>query len=237
MPTLSILIAAYNEDAYIFRCLENIVNEDLPGWKKEIIVVNDGSNDNTLKVLNQFAKQVHPIKIKSFRHNQGKGAAIKKAAQLASGDVLIIQDADLEYDPRDYQVILTKYTNPQVEVVYGSRILGSKRYTNYSSHPVFYLGGRLLTIFINLLFGTKLTDQPTGYKSWRANLTAPLLDKSLRHRFDFEIEMTAFFAQSGYKIHEVPIHYYPRTVNAGKKIGLADFLSSVTTALRCYFAK
>jgi dolichol-phosphate mannosyltransferase len=234
MPRLSILIPVYNEAAFVQRCLENIVNEDLGTWKKEIIVVNDGSTDETLAILKKFQKNVFPIKIMSSSSNKGKGAAIKRAAGQATGEILIIQDADLEYDPNDYHAILSEYTNPAIAVVYGSRILGAKLYTNYSSHPLFYVGGLLLTRYINFLFGTTLTDQPTCYKSWRAELTAELLENCPSNGFEFEIEMTAHFSRKG-RIVEVPIHYYPRALSHGKKIRLKDFVLSVLAALRCRF--
>lgn len=235
MQTLSILVPVYNEAGYIKRCLENIVNESLPNWKKEVIVVNDGSTDETLQEIKEFEKEFGSIKVISTS-NRGKGAAVKTAAQVATGDVLIIQDADLEYDPHDYHRILQEYEDNNNVVVYGSRILGARLYRSYHSHVLFYIGGLLLTQIVNLLFATNLTDQSTCYKSWRSSLTQELLASCPSTGFNFEIEMTAFFATQT-SIVEVPIHYYPRALHHGKKIGVSDFLSSVFTAFKYRFTR
>lgn len=235
MPRLSILIAVLNEDAYIKRCLDNIVNEKLPKWTKEIIVVNDGSTDNTLSILKQYHRTTHPLTIIDLPVNMGKGHAIKTAAAAATGDVLLIQDADLEYDPNDYHAILKEFQKKTTMVVYGSRILGEKLYTNRPSNMLFYWGGKSLSGLINVLFHTRITDQPTCYKAWRASLTPALLQYCPSQGFEFEIEMTAFFAKHHHSIVEVPIHYYPRTKSYGKKIGFKDFVLSVAAAIRCFF--
>lgn len=231
---LSIIIPIYNEAIYLTRCLENIVQVNIPGWTKEIIAVNDGSTDETLKLLRQFNRHHSPLKIISSSQNYGKGHALKQGIKVATGDVLIIQDADLEYDPIDYQTILSEYDNKSVSVVYGSRILGAKIYHNYNAGFFFLLGGIALTKIVNFFFGTKITDQSTCYKTWRSTLSRGLLDSCHRHGFEFEVEMTAFFAKTQ-QIREVPIHYYPRTVRHGKKIRLTDFLKSVILVLRCRF--
>ncbi len=234
MSKISILVPVYNESAYVTRCLENIVNEDLGSWEKEIIVVNDGSTDKTSVLLQKFKKNFLPITILSHQKNRGKGAAIKAAAAKASGDILIIQDADLEYDPNDYHVILEKFKKETTHVVYGSRILGSKIYKNFNSNIFFYYGGVLLTKYINILFKTNLTDQTTCYKAWRSELTKGLIENCPSNGFEFEIEMTAYFSRK-HAIAEVPIRYYPRAISHGKKIGLKDFFLSIFTAFRCRF--
>jgi len=233
LKTLSIIIPVYNEEAYITRCLENIINTKITDWEKEIIVINDGSTDKTLSLLQKFKS--NKIKIISLPNNLGKGNALKKGIQTAHGDILIIQDADLEYDPNDYLVILNKLSHKNIKVVYGSRILGAKIYHNYNSNIFFLWGGLTLTTIINFLFGIKLTDQPTCYKAWKKELTLELTSYCQSNGFEFEVEMTAFFAKKN-KIYEVPIRYYPRTINHGKKIKLSDFIKSVFTAFKCKFS-
>lgn len=231
MPKLSIFIPVYNESTYVHRLLENVFQEDISPWEKEVIIVNDGSTDDTLKQIRKFQTEYPALTVITTK-NQGKGGAVNEAARRATGDVLLIQDADLEYDPADYHIILKEYQHPKRSVVYGSRTLGAKRYTSYHSHVLFYIGGILLTQLMNVLFGTKLTDQSTCYKSWRRELTAGLLEMCPTNGFAFEVEITAFFAKQT-KITAVPIRYYPRALHHGKKIRFQDFVSSVATAIRC----
>lgn len=229
---LSIIIPVYNESVYIIRSLENVINVPILNYEKEIIVVNDGSTDNTFELLKKFNHIHKKITIISYSKNIGKGGALKKGIEKATGDIVIIQDADLEYDPDDYLLILKEFENKEVNVVYGSRILGAKLYHNFNASFIFYLGGITLTKWINLLLGTKITDQPTCYKSWRSSLSRDLLLYCKSNGFEFEVEMTAFFSKKN-TIVEVPIHYYPRTVEHGKKIGLNDGISSLLMILRC----
>ncbi len=237
MPkTLSVIIPVYNEAAYVVRSLENVVQTCIPGWKMEIVAVNDGSTDNTLALLQDFSRQRVPLKIINSSQNMGKGSALKTGIRKATGEILIIQDADLEYDPSDYPAILGAFENKEVNVVYGSRVLGAKAYHNYSANWLFYLGGITLTKITNLLLKTTLTDQPTCYKAWRNSLSAGLLKYCRGNGFEFEVEATAYFAKHP-RIAEVPIHYYPRSIGHGKKIRLPDFLKSVVTLFRCAFGK
>jgi glycosyltransferase involved in cell wall biosynthesis len=224
---LSIIIPYYNESAYIKRCLENVIHADTSPWKKEIIVIDDGSTDETIQVVKELQKEHDEILLIKNEKNIGKGASVKNGIKNANGEILIIQDADLEYDPSDYQKILEKYQNEKINVVYGSRILGAKIYNNYSANLIFYLGGITLTALVNFFLKTKITDQPTGYKSWRTEFSSEILKFCKSNQFAFEIELTGYFAKKGEKIVEVPIHYYPRTVSHGKKIGLKDFLASI----------
>ncbi len=236
LKKVSIVIPIYNESAYITRCLENVIHVNLPNFEKEIIVVNDGSTDDTLHLIKKFNNENTQIKIISFRINQGKGKALRKGIQAATGEFVIIQDSDLEYDPSDYHAILSAFESKEINIVYGSRILGAKIYHNYSANIFFLMGGILLTKTVNMIFGTKLTDQPTCYKSWRNALSKNLLKYCQSNGFEYEIEMTAFFSKTN-KIKEVPIHYYPRTISHGKKIRLIDFIKSILMVFRCKLMK
>lgn len=233
---LSIVIPVYNESAYIIRCLKNVIQVNLHNFEKEIIVINDGSTDDTLNLIEKFNQENTKIKIITLPISQGKGEALKKGIQAATGEFVIVQDGDLEYDPSDYLAILSKFENKATNVVYGSRILGAKIYHNYSANIFFLIGGLLLTKTVNIIFGTKLTDQPTGYKSWRNILSKNLLKYCQSNGFEYEVEMTVFFSQKN-KIKEVPIHYYPRSVSHGKKIRLIDFIKSILMVFRCRFIK
>lgn len=235
---LSIIIPAYNESSYISRCLENVLKENLPdtNWQKDLIVVDDGSTDNTKKIVKKICQRHKEIRLFSHQFNRGKGAAIKTGIAHARGDILIIQDSDLEYDPSDYESILSEYNQSKIMVVYGSRIMGSKIYHNYNASTIFLLGGKTLTAIINLFFNTSITDQPTGYKSWRKKFSKKLASYCRSDGFEFEVEMTACFSQMT-KIKEVPIHYYPRSIQHGKKITIIDFIKSVFVALECRFIR
>ena len=231
---VSIVIPIFNESVYIIRCLQNVIQVSLPKFEKEIIVVDDGSTDDTLNLIKKLNEEDVSIKIVSLPVNQGKGEALRKGIKIATGDFVIIQDGDLEYDPSDYLTILSEFDNKSINVVYGSRILGAKIYHNYSANTLFLIGGILLTKTMNILFQTKLSDQPTCYKSWRNSLSSNLLEYCKSKGFEYEVEMTAYFSKLN-KIKEVPIHYYPRTVSHGKKITFLDFIKSILMAIRCRF--
>jgi len=234
MKKLSIIIPAYNESNYILSCLKKAAQIKIDNWTKEIIVIDDGSTDNTLELVQEFTKNNTKIKLLSHSENRGKGAALKQGIKKTTGDIIIIQDADLEYDPADYLTILEVFKKKEINVVYGSRILGEKVYHNHNAGLYFLLGGIILTKIVNIMLGTKLTDQPTCYKSWRNILSDDLLKFCKSDGFEFEVEMTAFFAKFN-KIREVPIRYYPRTVSHGKKIGLVDFIKSILMVFKCRF--
>ncbi len=229
---LSIIIPAYNESTYIVRCLQNVIQTNLPGWKKEIIIIDDGSTDDTLSIVKQFSKETHKLTVLENVTNQGKGASVRNGIKASSGDIVIIQDADLEYDPSDYSSIINSFTDSSVMVVYGSRVEGAKIYHNYDANVFFLWGGLLLTKIVNMAFGTKITDQATCYKAWRGSLSKDLIEYCRSSGFEFEIEMTAFFAKKR-MIYEVPIHYYPRSVAHGKKIRASDFFKSIYMIFLC----
>jgi len=223
---LSILIPVYNEEKSA-KELINIVKKTKLDNKvqKEIVVVDDGSSDNTLKVL----KTIKGIKLVGHKKNSGKGTAIRTAIKHATGDIIIIQDADLEYDPKDYNKLIKPILNKKAKVVYGSRRLNK----NNKKHSglAFYLGGNVMTLATNILYpGARLTDEATCYKVFDVKVLKSI--KLECKRFEFCPEVTAKVIKKGIKIHEMPISYYPRSVEEGKKINWKDGVEGIWTLLR-----
>jgi len=226
MPTLSIVIPAYNEERFIGTLLAQIRAVDLQslGIAKEIIVVDDCSTDRTA----QIAADVPGVTVKRMPVNGGKGRAVRAGIEIATGDYLIIQDADLEYDPNDYVPMLEALRAGRGDVVYGSRYLGRGRHPNQSLAA--YLGGRSLSLAALIFAGRYLTDTVTALKLFHREQLATLsLETS---GFELDHEITAKMAQRGARIVEVPIRYAPRSREEGKKIGLRDWFIAVRTFLR-----
>ncbi|MCE2928212.1 MAG: glycosyltransferase family 2 protein [Candidatus Caenarcaniphilales bacterium] len=219
---LSIVIPVYNEEQNIAKLLTklNELNLDL---EKEIILVDDCSTDRTLDNVHAFASKI-PIKIFKLEKNSGKGAALKKGFKEANGDFVIIQDADLEYEPKDYPLLLKPLIDLNADVVYGSRFAGAgvRRVTN-SLH---YFANRFLTIFSNMVYGLSLSDMETCYKVFRKNILAKITIKE--NRFGIEPEITAKISKiPNLKLFEVPINYYARDYAEGKKIKWTDGLKAI----------
>lgn len=227
--SLSIIIPAYNEEQTIRKLLDKVCAVTLiEGISKEILVIDDGSSDSTNDIVAEYISSlgVKNIRLISQERNQGKGNALRKGIEVATGDFIIIQDADLEYDPEDYNLLLPHLLNGE-KVVYGSRFL---RKENKHSYQSFYYGGLLVTFFTNLLFLQKLTDEPTCYKAFETNFLKSIPLKCTG--FEFCPEVTAKTAKKGIKIKEVPIHYYPRSIEQGKKIKWTDGLDALWTLLK-----
>lgn len=226
---LSIIIPAFNEKNTISEILKRIEGVDLKdlGFQKEIIIVDDKSTDCTKEILKSLEGK---YKIIYHRENQGKGAAIQTGIKHVTGDYVIIQDADLEYDPQDYKKLLSCALKNNAEVVYGSRRLHPKPKYSYLS---FYLGGLLLTWLANILYGLKITDEATGYKLFKTEAIKNI--KLDCKRFEFCPEVTAKIAKEGIKIYEVPINYFPRHKKEGKKINWRDGFKAAWVLIKYKF--
>jgi glycosyltransferase involved in cell wall biosynthesis len=222
---LSVIIPVYNERHTIELLLKRV--EAAP-HEKEIILVDDGSTDGTREVLERLARD-HRDQVRLFLHaqNRGKGAAIRTAIEHVTGDVAIIQDADLEYDPKDYPVLLEPILEGHADVVFGNRFHGGSHRVLYFWH---YVGNRFLTNLCNMMTNLNLSDMEVGYKVFRTDVLQRLRLKS--DRFGIEPELTVKVAKLGCRIYEVPIAYHGRTYAEGKKITWRDGLAALYCILR-----
>lgn len=223
---VSVIIPVYNEEKTIREILRRVDAEKIAD---EVIVVDDGSTDGTRRILESLDGN-GTIRAIILEHNQGKGAALRAGIGQARGDVIIIQDADLEYNPKDYPALLEPIQEGIADVVYGSRFLGGPRRPVMFWHMV---ANKLLTLLTNLLYNTILTDMETGYKVFRREVVQGFNLKA--QRFDFEPEFTAKVLKNRVRVFEVPITFNPRDYKEGKKIGLKDAFAAVWTLLKFRF--
>lgn len=232
--TLTIIIPCFNEAATLDTILSRVVDSRVD-LTKEIVIVDDGSTDDSAAIAARWPGRLadrSDVSIILERHfsNRGKGAALRTALARASGDIIIIQDADLEYDPRDYPSLIAPILAGAAEVVYGTRRASRRFSWQAPQHWRFIAAARLLTSVANLLYGARLTDYAAGYKAFTREAASRL--QLRRDGFEVCAEMTARFLKLGYRIVEVPIHYRPRTVAEGKKIRARDGWRALWTLVR-----
>lgn len=225
---ISIIIPVFNEINTLEQILEKVERADFCSLEKEIILVDDGSEDGTRELLKIFEEN-HKIILHS--ENMGKGAAIRTALGHVTGEIVVIQDADLEYNPDDYSELIKLIMEEKADVVYGSRFLSFESKKRFGFLQ--YLGNKFLTIFTNLLFGVKLSDMETCYKAFKSDIIKNISIKS--NRFDFEPEITAKILKNKCVINEIPISYNGRNYSEGKKIGWKDGFSAIKSLVRYRF--
>ena len=223
---LSVIIPIYNEKNTLQEIIKRVQST---GLADELVLIDDGSIDGTRDIVKEYQGKEGFIVV-LHEKNQGKGAAVRSGFDVATGDIFLIQDADLEYDPRDYPELLKPINEGLSEVVYGSRFLGASRRVAMFWHMV---ANKLLTLFTNILYDTIMTDMETGYKVFKRHVVddMPLHAK----RFEFEPEFTAKILKRNYRIFEVPITFNPRDYDEGKKIGLSDAFEAIWALIKYRF--
>jgi glycosyltransferase involved in cell wall biosynthesis len=232
---LSVIIPTYNEERTlpaVIRAVQDVDLSSLGGnFEREIIVVDDGSSDATMERLRDFAG-CPDVRVIQHPHNQGKGAAVRTGFAAATGDIVLIQDADLEYDPEEFPRLLEPIVKGRADVVYGSRLSGGRPQRVYLFWHM--VGNRFLTLLTNVLFNSTLTDMETGYKVFRRDVVQSM--KLRETDFRIEPEMTAHILKNpSLRVYEMPIAYYGRTYEEGKKITWHDGFGALLTLLRCRF--
>ena len=228
MKKVSILIPVYNERQTLEKLLEKVEEAPFAGLEKEIILVDDCSTDGTKDILKNFENK---YKVLYHDVNQGKGAALRTGFSVVTGDIAVIQDADVEYDPKDYDGVLQLILNDEADVAYGSRFLDLTQ--SKTVVKINFLANKMLTLMTNILFGSKLTDMETCYKAFKTEFIKGITIKS--DRFDFEPEITAKMFKKKARIKEAPISYKGRTFEEGKKVSMIDGIHAVIALIRFKF--
>ena len=226
--TMTVLIPVFNEQRTIAEILRRVRQVDA-GLEVDIIVVDDGSSDGTEKVLR--ALEDSTVRVLTHDRNQGKGAALRTGLAQATGDIVLIQDADLEYDPQDWPALLNPILRQKASVVYGSRFTGQRK----NMMPLHWVGNRFLSLVTNVLYSSTLSDMETCYKCFDRRVLEGLTVVS--NRFDFEPEITAKVLRRGYRIYEVPISYAGREADEGKKISWRDGIGALKALIKFRFTK
>ena len=225
---ISIIVPVYNEEKTISKILDKLSKVNLK-IKKEIIIVDDGSKDRSKELIEGYIENKKRNKTEDYRfipkENRGKGSAIKEGIKSATGDIITIQDADLEYNPEDYKKLIKPIIQNKAEVVYGSRFLKEHK----PMYKTYFLGNKLLTLLTKILYNSEITDMETCYKVFRSDIIKNIKIKA--NRFDFEPEVTARILKQGIKIKEIPISYSPRSIEEGKKINWKDGLQAIWTLI------
>jgi len=229
-PLLSILMPVYNEAKTIHEIIKRVEEVDLGDVRKELIIVDDASKDGTREVLDDMRK-ARSHKVYFHAQNMGEGAALMTALTYATGDIIIIQDADLEYDPAEYAELIKPILNGRADVVYGSRLSGGKVARAFNFWHL--VGNKMLTLVTNVLYNSILSDMETCYKVFRADVIKNLQIKS--NRFDFEPEITAKVLKRKHKLYEMPISYYGRDFSEGKKITWRDGFAAIWALIKYRF--
>jgi glycosyltransferase involved in cell wall biosynthesis len=216
----------YNEVATLEEILKKVETTDFCGLEKEIILIDDYSTDGTRDLYEKFS-----YKVLYHEYNQGKGAALRDGFKEATGDIIVIQDADLEYDPVDYAPLIQLILDGKADVCYGTRLAGGKPSRSFMfTH---FLGNKFLSLLTNILYGSTLTDMETCYKAFKADFIKGIQIKS--NRFDFEPEITAKILKRGARLYELPVSYYGREFSEGKKITWKDGFHAIWALIKFRF--
>lgn len=226
---LSVIIPVYNEERTLEELVDRVMDVQLEGVTKQVVIVDDKSTDSTHSILEKINLKYPQIEVIYKEKNEGKGAALKTGFALAKGNYTIIQDADLEYDPEDYKVILDSFKHKEVDVVYGSRFLGRHRAFLFMN----LIANKILNLVTNILYNTTLTDMETCYKMFKTELIQSIEIKS--KGFEIEPEITAKMLKKKARIYEVPISFFGRSYDEGKKIKAVDGFKAIWALVKYRF--